>query len=151
MSNILFWGISKENSFQNSCYIPFFLGELKEQIMRTSTLLSSKARSCYCAKKKKVLGQKLPWTKTVHNPSDKLQIFSWSQLLIVCLSLLPASMMFQYFVKVVPTVYMKVDGEVSTFFSLLLWLVIKIRSPRYCCVFSCFIVLRQEMKLCYCV
>lgn len=28
--------------------------------------------------------------------------------------LLPtASMMFQYFVKVVPTVYMKVDGEVS--------------------------------------
>lgn len=24
-----------------------------------------------------------------------------------------ASMMFQYFVKVVPTVYMKVDGEVS--------------------------------------
>lgn len=30
-------------------------------------------------------------------------------------------MMFQYFVKVVPTVYMKVDGEVSTFFPLLLW------------------------------
>lgn len=27
--------------------------------------------------------------------------------------LLTASMMFQYFVKVVPTVYMKVDGEVS--------------------------------------
>lgn len=25
-------------------------------------------------------------------------------------------MMFQYFVKVVPTVYRKVDGEVSTFF-----------------------------------
>lgn len=37
------------------------------------------------------------------------------------LSLLIASMMFQYFVKVVPTVYMKVDGEVSTFFPLLLW------------------------------
>lgn len=40
----------------------------------------------------------------------------------VSLSLLIASMMFQYFVKVVPTVYMKVDGEVSTFFlPLLLW------------------------------
>jgi len=34
----------------------------------------------------------------------------------VSLSLLIGSMMFQYFVKVVPTVYMKVDGEVSTFF-----------------------------------
>lgn len=31
----------------------------------------------------------------------------------LCLLLLTASMMFQYFVKVVPTVYMKVDGEVS--------------------------------------
>lgn len=30
-----------------------------------------------------------------------------------CFLLLTASMMFQYFVKVVPTVYMKVDGEVS--------------------------------------
>lgn len=31
----------------------------------------------------------------------------------LCLPLHTASMMFQYFVKVVPTVYMKVDGEVS--------------------------------------
>lgn len=31
----------------------------------------------------------------------------------LCFLLLTASMMFQYFVKVVPTVYMKVDGEVS--------------------------------------
>lgn len=38
----------------------------------------------------------------------------------VSLSLLIASMMFQYFVKVVPTVYMKVDGEVSTFFPIVL-------------------------------
>lgn len=31
----------------------------------------------------------------------------------LCSLPLTASMMFQYFVKVVPTVYMKVDGEVS--------------------------------------
>lgn len=40
-------------------------------------------------------------------------------------------MMFQYFVKVVPTVYMKVDGEVSTFFPLLLWQMKAFRLPPY--------------------
>lgn len=56
----------------------------------------------------------------------------------VSVSLLVASMMFQYFVKVVPTVYMKVDGEVSTFIPVALAFYKNHKSTCYSSVFSCY-------------
>lgn len=57
----------------------------------------------------------------------------------VSVSSLVASMMFQYFVKVVPTVYMKVDGEVSTFIPVALAFHKNHKPTCYSSVFSCYI------------
>lgn len=82
-----FWGISEEISFQSDCCIPHFVRELKGRISGTWTLLSLKAHSCYCTKKKRLLDkscheQKHAW---LTHQVTSAAIQSWSQLLIVCL------------------------------------------------------------------